>query len=256
MTIQSVNRALDILFLYTNAEPKLGITEISKRLGLTKPTVHGLVQTLTKRGFLDQDYETRKYSLGLKIHELGSILSGTLKINQVGEGPAYRLANSTNHMVRIAIWDQNEILVTFNGIPGYQAAKYQQLGPRVPAYCSASGKAILSKLSQKKLSKYLKETKLTPYTSKTITKSSRLIKELEKARRKGYAEDHEEYLPGLFCISSAILERSGTPYAAVSVSGGIKFFSNPHLSEIAQNMIETAAEISRSMGYLHQAVPI
>jgi len=256
MTIQSVNRALDILFLFTNTQPRLGITEISKLLGLTKPTVHGLVQTLAKRGFLHQDPETRKYSLGLKIYELGSILSSTLKINRVGEGPAYRLANSTNHMVRMAIWDQNEILVTFNGIPGHHTGKYQQLGPRVPAYCSASGKAVLSKLSRKNLSRYLKETKLTPYTSKTITKTASLVKELEKARTKGYAEDHEEYLPGLFCISSAILDRSGTPYAAISVSGGINFFSNPHLDDIAQNMIETAAEISRSMGYFQQAVPL
>jgi len=256
MTIQSVNRALDILFLYTSTEPKLGITEISKLLGLTKPTVHGLVQTLAKRGFLHQDAETRKYSLGLKIHELGSILSGTLKINQLGEGPAYRLANSTNHMVRIAIWDQNEILVTFNGIPGHKAATYQQLGPRVPAYCSASGKAVLSKLPRKKISNYLKETTLTPYTSKTITKTARLIKELEKAGKKGYAEDHEEYLPGLFCISAAILDRSGSPYAAISVSGGIKFFSNPQLDDIAQKMIETAAEISRSMGYFQHATPL
>lgn len=256
MTIQSVNRALDILFLYTNTEPRLGITEISKMLGLTKPTVHGLVQTLTKRGFLYQDEETRKYSLGLKIHELGSILSATLKINQVGGGPAYRLANSTNHMVRIAIWDQNEILVTFNGIPGYQAAQYQQLGPRVPAYCSASGKAILSKLPPKKISKYLKETTLTPFTTKTITKTARLMKELEKAGKKGYAEDHEEYLPGLFCISAAILDRSGSPYAAISVSGGINFFSNPQLDDIGQKMIETAAEISRSMGYFQHAAPL
>jgi len=256
MAIQSVNRALDILFLFTGTSPRLGITEISKLLGLTKPTVHGLVQTLVKRGFLYQDPETRKYSLGLKIHELGSILTGTLKINQVGEGPAYRLANKTNHMVRIAIWDQNEILVTFNGIPGHHTAKYQQLGPRVPAYCSASGKAILSKLPPESLSEYLKEIKLTPYTSNTITKTSRLVKELERARKSGYAEDHEEYLPGLYCVSSTIFDRSGTPFAAISVSGGINFFSTPHLNDIIQNMIETAAEISRSMGYLQQAVPL
>ena len=82
------------------------------------------------------------------------------------------------------------------------------------------------------------------------------MKELEKARNKGYAEDHEEYLPGLFCISSAILDRSGSPCAAISVSGGIDFFSNPQLDDIAQKMIETAAEISRSIGYFQQAVPL
>ncbi|MFH2065480.1 MAG: IclR family transcriptional regulator [Pseudomonadota bacterium] len=256
MTIQSVNRAMDILFLFTNATPRLGITDMSKLLGLTKPTVHGLVQTLAKRGFLYQDSETRKYSLGLKIHELGTILSCTLKINQVGAGPARRLADATNYMIRIAIWDRGEILVTFNVFPGSQTINYQQLGPRVPAYCSASGKALLSMMPSKRIAQYLKETTLKPFTPNTITTAKDLKKELEKARSNGYAEDHEEYLPGLFCVSAPIFNQSGNPYAAISVSGGFHFFSNEELDTISQQMKETAAEISRSMGYFQQATPL
>lgn len=256
MTIQSVNRALDILFLFTNTKPRLGITDISNLLGLTKPTVHGLVQTLANRGFLYQDPETRKYSLGLKIHEIGTILSSTLKINQVGAGPARRLADATNYMIRIAIWDRDEILVTFNVFPGSQTINYQQLGPRVPAYCSASGKAILSKMPSKKIEQYLKQTSLTPYTPNTITTIKQLKKELEKARNNGYAEDREEYLPGLFCISAPIFNQNGKPYAAISVSGGFHFFSNQELDTISQQMKETAVEISRSLGYFQQATPI
>jgi len=229
---------------------------MSKLLGLTKPTIHGLVQTLAKRGFLYQDSETKKYSLGLKIHELGTILSGTLKINQVGAGPARRLADSTNHMIRIAIWDRGEVLVTFNVFPGSQTINYQQLGPRVPAYCSASGKALLSKMPAKKTAQYLKQTALKPYTQNTITTIKQLKMELEQARINGYAEDHEEYLPGLFCISAPIFNQSGNPYAAISVSGGLEFFSNNRLDIVSQQMKETAAEISRSMGYFQQATPI
>ncbi|MBA4366513.1 MAG: hypothetical protein C0403_02625 [Desulfobacterium sp.] len=256
MAIQSVNRALDILFLFTNTKPRLGITDISNLIGLTKPTVHGLVQTLTSRGFLYQDPETRKYSLGLKIHEIGAILCSTLKINQVGAGPARRLADATNHMIRIAIWDRDEILVTFNVFPGSQTINYQQLGPRVPAYCSASGKALLSKMPSKKIEQYLKQTPLKPYTPKTITTVKQLKKELEKARINGYAEDREEYLPGLFCISAPIFNQNGNPYAAISISGGLHFFSNEELETISQQMKETAAEISSSMGYFQQATPI
>ena len=81
MGIQSVHRALDILSLFSAAQPRLGITEMSNVLGLPKATVHGLVRTLVQRGFLYQDIETRKYRLGLTIYELGTILAGTLKSN-------------------------------------------------------------------------------------------------------------------------------------------------------------------------------
>jgi DNA-binding IclR family transcriptional regulator len=256
MAIQSVNRALDILFLFTNTTPRLGITDISKLLGLTKPTVHGLVQTLTSRGFLHQDSETRKYSLGLRIHELGTILSGTLKINQVGAGPARRLADATNHMIRIAIWDRDEILVTYNIFPGSQAINYQQLGPRVPAYCSASGKALLAMMPSQKVTEYLKQTTLKPYTPNTITTVKELKKALDMARVNGYAEDREEYLPGLYCVSAPIFNQSGKPYAAISVSGGLRFFPDKELEEISRQMKDAAAEISRSMGYFQQATPI
>ena len=74
MTIQSVNRAIDILSLFTVMQPRLGITDISKHLNLSKTTVHGLIRTLTRRGFLQQDPETRKYSLGRFTNRLVTLL--------------------------------------------------------------------------------------------------------------------------------------------------------------------------------------
>ena len=82
MAIQSVQRAMKILGLFSIAKPRLGITEISNALGLHKATIQGLVRTLFEEGFLAQDPETKKYALGLKIYEMGVVLAGTLEINQ------------------------------------------------------------------------------------------------------------------------------------------------------------------------------
>ena len=73
MPIQSINRAIDILLLFSQARPWLGITEISKTLGLNKATVFGLVNTLQERGFLTKDPVNQKYGLGNKLHELGTV---------------------------------------------------------------------------------------------------------------------------------------------------------------------------------------
>jgi len=255
MAIQSVNRAIDILFLFSGARPFLGITEISDVLGLTKPTVHGLVQTLTGRGFLNQDPETRKYSLGLKIYELGTFLASTLKVNQVGAIPAHRLANSVNHMTRLAIWDQSSALVTLNILPGTKIRNYQQLGPRVPAYCSAAGKAILASLPEKEIADYCKRTALIPYTDNTITDKRRLLKELKKIKQQGFSDDHEEYLPGIACVSCPVFDHTGQPAAAISVSSIPEMIFGNDLKKITEEMKDTAREISRSMGYMPKTAP-
>lgn len=249
MAIQSVNRAFDILFLFSDTKPFLGITEISNTLGLTKPTVHGLVRTLAMRGFLSQDPETRKYSLGLKIFDLCSFLACTLKVNQVGAAPAHQLANSLNHMTRISIWDQNSTLVTLNILPGSKMTNFQLLGPRIPAYCSASGKAMLAWLSEKEISGYVKKTPLDSYTKNTITDKKHFLQELKQARQKGFARDNEEYLPGMACVSCPVFDHTGQPAAAISVSSIPNVLFGTSLDRITDEMKDTAKEISRSMGY-------
>jgi DNA-binding IclR family transcriptional regulator len=250
MAIQSVNRALDILFLFSGTTPFLGITEISRSLNLNKPTVHGLVQTLAKRDLLRQDTKTKKYSLGMKIYELGTYLSNTLKVNQMGAIPAHRLANATKHMARISIWDKDSALVTLSIIPGSTVWNYQHLGPQIPAYCSASGKAILASFPEKEKLNYLDNITFTSYTENTITDKKYLLEELNKIHRNGFAVDHEEYMPGLACISSPIFDHTEMPVGAISLSAIPEIlFNNTKLEQITQEIKNTATEISCSMGF-------
>ncbi|MFH1349502.1 MAG: helix-turn-helix domain-containing protein, partial [Pseudomonadota bacterium] len=88
MIIQSVHRAMQVLGLFSLSTPRLGISEISRALGLHKGTVQGLIRTLVHEGFLQQDQETRKYQLGFKIYELGLIMAGSLEVNQKASNPA------------------------------------------------------------------------------------------------------------------------------------------------------------------------
>jgi DNA-binding IclR family transcriptional regulator len=157
-------------------------------------------------------------------------------------------------MVRLAIWDQDTVLVTLNLFPHSQAIQFHQLGPRVPAYCSALGKAILAWLTTEDLSVYLERTPLASYTARTITHKERLVQDLEKARQQGYAVDREECLTGLACIGAPVLDHTGHPVASISISGGPEFLHHKQLPSIILELTRTAMEISRSMGYLPEAV--
>ncbi len=145
--IQSVHRAVQILSLFSCSKPRLGISEMSRALDLRKATVQGLVRTLARDGFLQQDQETRKYQLGLKIYELGVILAGALEINQKASNPAQQLAKRTRRLVHIAIPDNYSALITMDAYPRSQPFISPQFGPRAPLYCTALGKALLAMTS-------------------------------------------------------------------------------------------------------------
>jgi DNA-binding IclR family transcriptional regulator len=251
MTIQSVKRAIDILTLFSPERPRLGITDISKMMKLPKPTVHGLVQTLIDQDFLIRDKETRKYSLGLKLYELGLFLSGTLKINQVGGGPAQRLSVKTGLMVRLAIWDKDKVLITMNLFPTIDDSMFFRqlgLGPRVPAHCSAVGKVILSTFGPERQKAFFNQANLTKHTPKTIVQEDELLIELANITKTGISRECEEYLKGLSCIGAAIYDDSCEAVAAISISGNVDMLNRPDLGELSGHLIQTAAEISVSLG--------
>lgn len=251
MAIQSVQRALTILTLFSAENPRLGITEISKAMNLPKPTAHGLVKTLKTEGFLVQDSETRKYSLGLKIYELGVFLSGTLKVNQIGGPTAQRLSKDTEHMTRVAIWDRDMVLITLNLFPTIDDSflfRQLGLGPRVPAYCSALGKSILSTFSPEEIDAYIIRTDFVQFTSKTIISGKKLKSEIEKVKKTGFATECEESFNGLACISMAVYDNTGKAEAAISVSGTADLLESPELPAIKASLKQAAMEISIGMG--------
>jgi DNA-binding IclR family transcriptional regulator len=249
MSIQSVHRALTILSFFSAARPRLGVTELGRLMGLSKTTVHNLVKTLVGHGFLQQDHETRKYSLGLKIYELGTTLAGSLPLNQVGAQPAERLTAATGLMSRLAVWDCDTVLVTLNFFPLAEAPWQMQLGPRVPAYCTALGKAVLAFMDAVRLAEYLDSHPLAKYTTNTITDHKVLRKELDASRQRGYAVDRGEYVDGFTCLGAPIFDYSGLAVGAVSLSGRPEDVQGDQEAKVGLELIRTAREISRRMGF-------
>ncbi len=246
--IQSVHRAGKILSLFSYAKPLMGISEISRALKLDKGTVQGLVRTLTRDGFLEQDVESRKYHLGLKIYELGVILSGTLEINQKASNPAHQLANKTQHLVRVAILDKNSALVTMDAYPRSRPFISPQFGPRAPLYCTALGKALLAFLEPEKIESYLQSTELVSYTPRTITQGDQLLRELSQIRKRGYSINRGEHFLGRDAMGAPIWGRLGAPVASISLSG-LGQVSEETRKQMAGDLMNTASEISQLMGF-------
>ncbi len=249
MIIQSVDRALDILSLFSYARPRWGITDIALAMNLPKGTIHNIVSTLNSAGFLKKDEETRKYCLGPKLFSLGTIMGGTLEINQKASRHAYNLVERTGLMCRVAIWDHDAALLTMEVVPHNYTALAQRIGPRVAAYCSALGKALLAYLGSSEIKAYVDRTELVPFTPKTISRKDLLLEELERTKTRGYAVNNEEIALGRASLATPLYGSDHRLVGAISQAGNVDQILGSEMDSLIRWLKATAGEISMALGY-------
>ncbi len=241
---------MQILRLFSFNEPILGISDISRALHLHKGTVQGLVRTLTEEGFLQKDEDMRKYRLGLRIFELGAILSGSLEINQKASTLANELAKQTEHLVRLAILDRDSALVTLDAYPLSQAHLSWQFGPRSPLYCSAIGKALLAFWEQSEIDAYLERVPLIAYTAQTITEKDQLLKDLRETRERGYSLNRAEDSLAWAAIGAPIFGRKDLPVASMCVVVDPNYVQQEEkVEKMGREVVKTSLAISGLMGF-------
>jgi DNA-binding IclR family transcriptional regulator len=249
--IQSIERASKLLGLFSVNRPRLGISEISRELELAKGTVQGLVRTLANEGLLSQDVETKKYQLGAKVYELGTIFGKSLDVNQKALVFADEIARRQKLIVRIGIWDRGSVLITLTTQARIGSVPAGEFALRVPAYCTGMGKSLLAFLDQREMESYIEQTELNAYTPNTITDKNRLREELELTKTRGYATNKEEHWLRRGAIAAPIFGRNNSLVASMAFVGDPTRFSGEEKDKLSIELMETAREISELMGYAH-----
>src|ERR671932_1643574 len=143
-TIQSVDRAARILEILASGPRRLGVSEIADRLGLPRPTVHGLLQTLQAHGFVEQDRESDKYQLGAGLLHLGNSYLDLNELRGRSIVHAERLAQRVRAAVRVGVLHGASVLVVHHVFRPDSAFQVLEVGAQLPAHASALGKAIVA----------------------------------------------------------------------------------------------------------------
>jgi IclR family transcriptional regulator, KDG regulon repressor len=251
--VQSVNRALDILEFFPTGSETLGITEIADLLKVSKGTAHGLVTTLVRRDFLQQDPATRRYRLGMKIFHLGLFLVQHSQLGQAIHPWADMLCERFQEVVNVALLAGDVALVIQRFEPKVPHLLFPQAGSSLPVHSTAAGKVLLAFSRGEARNHILKTTALIRKTQFTLTNRSLLNKEFQKILRQGFAVDREESLLGVVCIGAPIRDRSGEVVAAVSLSGSKTRVEAKGMKEMVEGVRSTAMKISAAMGYFEGA---
>lgn len=247
VTIQSVQRALRILDLFAEAD-ELGISEISEIMMISKSTIFGLVNTLVQCGYLEQNAENKKYRLGVKLFEMGSLVLDRMDLRGIAKPFCEKLSNKYNSTVHLAEWLGDEMLYIDKVDSPDAIVHYSRMGKRAPLYCTGVGKAILALLPEEEVDAYLQETEMTPHTAHTITSPQKLKEELKATKKRGYAIDNQEMQDGLVCVAAVIFNHLNHPVASVSLSIPTSQLAADVENAAQKDILQVAEAISRQLG--------
>lgn len=248
-SVQSIERALDIIEAVAVEQEGLGLTEIADRVELHKSTVYRIIATLVKRGYLDKNHDG-EYKVGLKLIEAVSCYINSLELQT--EARPY-VAQITAHLgltSHLGVLDGDKVVYIEKMDVVSTVKMYSQIGLRMHAYCSSLGKCLLANYSKEQLNAIMADCGFIKFTPNTISGIDKLHQEIAKVRQQGWAMDNEEYEIGHRCIGAPIYDYRGDIIAAISASGDKHLLTEDRIEEVAEYVKRTALEISKGMGYI------
>jgi len=251
---QSLERGLAILSSFASARPLLGVSDLSREVGLSRSTTHRYVATLAALGYLQQDAETRKYRLGPRVLDLGFSAINSMELRHISAPHLQELSDATGHTVNMAVLDGADI-VYIERCQSSRAGRREvdlnlHVGSRLPAYCTSMGKVLLAFLPSNELEAVLGAVRLARRGPNTITAKSELMKELERVRSRGLAVNNEELAYGLRSIAAPVRSQTGDVVAAINIAVHRSLVSLSDLIEnLGATLRQTADEISARIGF-------
>lgn len=241
-----LDRAVSLLDAFRAGGSELTLDELAARSALPRSTAHRLAGQLTALSFLERS--RRGWRLGTALFELGQIVPRQQRLRDVALAHMEDLYEATKETVQLAVLDEGEVLYV-EIIAGHRRVSTpSRRGGRLPAHCTALGKAMLAFSEDVGRAWIAAHVALTARTKATITDPKELGRELQDVRRAGLAFDRQEATDGLVCVAAPILGRDGNAGAGLSVSMPVGGRLTP--SQVGPAVLAGARALSRELARL------
>lgn len=246
--VMSVSKAIRLINCLAESGQPLSLQELSHKSGYPKSTSHALLSSMRDEHWIDQTADG-KYRLGVRLFELGSLVSQSWDILRSARAHIQHIASETGEPVQLAAIDHHEVLIidALDTAGGLRVVT--NIGMRLPIYCTALGKAMLAFMPPAQATGILRPADMLAYTPHTLTDPEKLASELATIRERGFAVENGEYRIGLRAVAAPIFDVSGIARYAIGVTGMFRRVTGEDFI-LAQEMVDTAARaISAELGY-------
>lgn len=247
--VKSAARVLEVLELLAAAGEPLSAARIASHLGYPKASLHGLLRTVFRGGWIEKDAAGRGYVLGLKAWHTGQAYQRIYSLVDRALPLMNAARDQLGETVQLAILDGNDG-VYIAKVDGPRPLRLESfVGGRLPAYCTGVGKALLAGLDDAEVDRRLGDGSLPAYTRNTITRRDKLRAELRLTRKRGYALDREERTFGALCVALPVRGANGETVAAMSCTVPKAYFDAAKMEQLIEGLGATTARLSAALGF-------
>jgi IclR family KDG regulon transcriptional repressor len=239
-------KGLEVLEALARSESSRGVTDLARELGLTKSNVHRTLQTLCSAGYVRKEAGPGGYECTMKVPKLAAAILARIDIKRVAEPFMQVLAASTQETVHLSVLDGTDVFYVHKIDSPQPVRAYSEISGRAPAYCVATGKALLAFQEPEYLQRF---GRLTPYTPRTLTTQEALRHELQQVREQGYAINRGEWRATVGGLAAPVFDASAQAVAAIGLSGPTERLRPAKLKTFVPDVMRAAAKISQALGH-------
>jgi IclR family transcriptional regulator, acetate operon repressor len=214
--LSMLGRAFTLLTAFRAGDGELTLAELCRRTGFPKPTAHRLLVELEAWGAIERTPTGLR--LGMRLFELGQRVPRQRDLHELAAPFLADLVEATRETVHLAVPDGTDAVYVQKLVAPGGPEVPSRLGGRMPLHCTGVGKALLAFGPPELLAAVLAGG-LARRTPRTVVAPGLLHVELQRIRRDGVAEEHEESAPGVACVAAPVLGADGRAVAALSITG-------------------------------------
>lgn len=250
-TVPAVERAIRILELAAAGGPGLSVTDIARRVGIVKSSASNICATLARAGFLERR-EDGAYRLGMRIIDLANARLTATDLPQEFFNAWDSMSVFRQEAIVLSVRDGVDVVYIACRNSPLPIGITFRIGMRLPACCTATGKALLSTLSDDEILALYHQHPLTPLTRNSVKRVTDLLKQLATVRRNGYSVDDGETREGMCSFGAPVFERDGTQAVAGVAISFFKAEMTPEKKARAPQVAkQLAATLSSRLGAFH-----
>ncbi|MFD2797648.1 IclR family transcriptional regulator [Promicromonospora vindobonensis] len=222
-------------------------SEIVTAVNLPKATVHRILTTLVERDFI-QVADGGAHVPGPKILSLAGVAYDRVDISTIVQPYIDDLVRRVQCTVHVGVRSGDEIIYLVRTDSDKPYRMPSRVGAAIPLHTSAIGKAILARLDDDAIERFVNRAGLPRRTARSLTTLDELRAELADIREDGYAFDREENVPGVVCIGTAVRDHTGHSNYGLSISSLALEHTEGQLAAMAGDLRKAAADITHALG--------
>ena len=225
------------------------LSEVALALGLARSNAHRTLQTLVECGWAEQDAPTSAYRASLRLFELGALVDASAELKTRLHPVLATLAATTGETIHLAVLDGADVVYLDKFDSPLPVAAYSRVGGRAPAYCVASGKALLAALALDAAALRARLGPLVAHTPHTHADHAALLADLVRIRTRGVAQNREEWRLGVCGLGAPVFNALGDPVAAVGMSVPAIRFARTQARDFSALLLACARDASAVLGF-------